>query len=215
MAASPWWLFMSDACTAEMPSALALIGFVAVARRTGGWGREWWAGVLGSGVLPAADGERGAAGGVGAGRAGSAALETRGVPRGGRRGASAGMAGIRGVDDELRRVRQARVCVPAGAIPELQRVILREPQIPGSLRSGKGAGHRRCGGTADIAERSDPADGDGRGDFCARRSYATENSRAYQRRWSGCTGRDCSGCRGWPRWQRRAVCWDCFCVASG
>ena len=48
VAASPWWLFMSDACTAEMPSALALIGFVAVARRTGGWGREWWAGVLGA-----------------------------------------------------------------------------------------------------------------------------------------------------------------------
>ena len=47
VAASPWWLFMSDACTAEMPSALALIGFVAMARRTGGWGREWWAGVLG------------------------------------------------------------------------------------------------------------------------------------------------------------------------
>jgi hypothetical protein len=48
VAASPWWLFMSDACTAEVPSALALIGFVAVARRTGGWGREWWAGVLGA-----------------------------------------------------------------------------------------------------------------------------------------------------------------------
>ena len=48
VAASPWWLFMSDACTAEMPSALALIGFVAMARRTGGWGREWWTGVLGA-----------------------------------------------------------------------------------------------------------------------------------------------------------------------
>ena len=47
VATSPWWLYMSDACTAEVPSALALIGFVAVARRTEGWGREWWAGALG------------------------------------------------------------------------------------------------------------------------------------------------------------------------
>ena len=63
--------------------------------------------------------------------------------------------------DELRRIRKAGVCVPAGALPTLQRIILRESQIRGPLLPGERVSHRRRGGTADVAERAYPADGVG------------------------------------------------------
>ena len=46
VATSPWWLYHVRCFTAEVPSALAIIGFVAVRVEPRDGGREWWAGVL-------------------------------------------------------------------------------------------------------------------------------------------------------------------------